>query len=370
MRPSIPPGRHLMTGNQAVAEGALTAGCRFYAGYPITPTSDLMEHMARRLPELGGVFVQMEDEIASIMALVGASWAGAKAMTATSGPGFSLMQEGIGFAAMTETPLVIVNGMRGGPSTGQATMPAQGDVPQARFGSHGDYELVAFMPSTVQEAFEVAIKAFNTAEALRIPVVILTDANLARRLEDVTVAEEYEVLERRRGDVPFRPVDESLVPPMPLLGEGKELLVTGSTHREDGIRVTADPDVHERLVRRLVEKVLRNRDVYETYEELWTDDADALVVALGSAAIPAKEAVRRLRERGRKIGFFRPISVWPPPRRMMELSEGVEEVFLVQLSLRGYLQEVERIFSPRRVRLIPYLGGRLPTPPELEEVLT
>ncbi len=370
MRPSIPTGRYLMTGNEAIAEGALTAGCKFYAGYPITPTSDLMEHMARRLPELGGVFVQMEDEIASIMALVGASWAGAKAMTATSGPGFSLMQEGIGFAAMTETPLVIVNGMRGGPSTGQATMPAQGDVPQARFGSHGDYEIVAFMPSTVQEAFEVAIKAFNTAEALRIPVVVLTDANLARRLEDVVVGEEYEVVDRRPGDLPFAPDDETLVPPMPLLGQGKELLITGSTHRENGVRVTADPEVHEALVRRLIEKVHRNRGVYESYEERWTEDARDLIVALGSAAIPATEAVRRARERGRRVGLFRPISVWPPPARMHDLAQEVERVFLVQMSLRGYRQEVERAFSPDRVRLLPYLGGRMPTPGELEAVLS
>ncbi|MBS7633447.1 2-oxoacid:acceptor oxidoreductase subunit alpha, partial [Candidatus Bathyarchaeota archaeon] len=246
-------------GNEACAEAALAAGCRFFAGYPITPASEIAEHLARKLPQTGGVALQMEDELAAIGAVVGASWAGAKAMTATSGPGFDLMQETIGWAFMTETPCVIVDVQRLGPSTGQATKCGQGDIMQARWGTHGDYVAIALSPNSVGETFELTVRAFNLAEKYRTPVVLLTDEEIAHMRERVTVpsSENMELVNRRKpkpSERMFFGSDE--VPPMPSVGEGFDVAVTGSTHDEYGIRFTADPDVHRRLVERLNGKIL------------------------------------------------------------------------------------------------------------------
>ena len=268
-------GTYYFSGNDAAAEGALAGGCRFYAGYPITPTSDLMERMAVRLPEVGGVFVQMEDEIASISAVIGAAWAGAKAMTATSGPGFSLMQEAIGYAAFTETPCVIVDVQRAGPCTGQATKVGAGDVMQAKWGSHGDYQVIALSPWSVQEMYDLAIRAFNLSERFRVPAILLAEEALAHLRETVKIAPGVEIWDRPKGAgaPPFDTDEEDGVPPMPAFGEGERLAVTGSTHDPRGFRKTDDPDVHARLVARINEKVLRQRHCIGETESYFLEDA-------------------------------------------------------------------------------------------------
>ena len=257
------PGNYFMQGNEACAEAALAAGCRFYAGYPITPSTEIMELMARRLPELGGVFVQMEDEIASIAAAIGASWTGRKAMTATSGPGFSLMQENIGYAAMTETPVVIVDSQRGGPATGQPTMVAQGDVMQARFGAHGDYEIIVLAPGTPQEMFDLTLHAFNLSEEYRTPVIVLADAETSH-MRGKVVVEGLRIIDRKtfpEGHVaePFR-ADEALVPQFPVFGRKHRVHVTGLTHDTRGYPIGTDPAVHAALVNRITGKIANNRE--------------------------------------------------------------------------------------------------------------
>jgi 2-oxoglutarate ferredoxin oxidoreductase subunit alpha len=255
------PGRHLILGNDACAEGAIRAGCRFFAGYPITPANEISHYMASEMPKAGGFFLQMEDEIASIAAVIGASWAGAKAMTATSGPGYSLMQENIGYAHMTEAPCVVVNVQRSGPSTGQATLPSQSDVYQAKYGAHGDYEAVALSPWSVQEMFDLTVRAFNLAERFRTPVMLMADGMIGHIMEKLEVPDEVKVVERRRPSgpecTPFGTDDPSGVPEMPRFGEGYRLLVTGSTHRPSGVRDYA-PRYHQMKVNRIREKHSRH----------------------------------------------------------------------------------------------------------------
>ncbi len=350
-------------GDEACALGAIKAGCRFYAGYPITPASEIMDSMARLLPKEGGKFVQMEDEIGSIAAAIGASWAGLKAMTATSGPGFSLMQENIGYALMTETPVVIVNVMRSGPSIGQATMPAQGDVMQSRFGSHGDYELIVLSPNSVQEMYDFTIKAFNLSEKYRIPVILLSDAEVGHMTEKM-IAHDAELIERKKAETPAELLNyEGRVPPMALFGSGYELLVTGSTHKPDGTRDTGSESVHSDLVTRLVKKIEDDRENIEEYEELFADDADILVIAYGATSRPAKGAVLKARENGIKAGFFRPKTLWPAPEKRMRELRNVKTVLLPEMSLRGYKMEVEKIFGS--VQHYPKLGGVVHTVDEI-----
>ena len=367
------PGTYFMMGDEAAGLGAILAGCRFYAGYPITPASEIMEFMARYMPKVGGVFIQMEDEIASIAAVIGASWAGMKAMTATSGPGFSLMQENIGYAFMTETPLVLIDVQRAGPSTGQATMPAQGDVMQARFGTHGDYEAIALTPNSPQEMLDLTIKAFNISEMLRTPVIVLSDAEVGHMRERVVIPEKVELIERKKPKthpeetLPFWSEDDDLVPPMPIFRDGYELLVTGSTHKGDGTRDVRNPESHEKLVKRLHEKIHRNKDKFLEWEEAYTDDAKLLVISYGISSRPSKGAVLKAREEGLKVGFFRPKVLWPSPeKRLLELAERVEKVILVELSLRGYLMEIQRIFGIDRV---VHLGLSRPEVPLSSEIL-
>jgi len=255
---TFPPGNHYLSGNEAAAEGAIAAGCRYYGGYPITPSSDIMERISVRFTEVHGVFMQMEDEIASICSVIGASWAGAKAMTATSGPGFSLMQEGIGYAALTETPLVIVDIQRAGPGTGQATRVASGDIMQAKWGSHGDYQIIALSPWSVQEMYELTIDAFNLAEQYRVPVFLMGEEALGHLRERLEIEPDISVFnrEKKKGTPPFGTEQDDGVPPMPAFGEGEKLLVTGSTHDERGIRKTDDPEAQMKLVTRINNKIL------------------------------------------------------------------------------------------------------------------
>lgn len=347
---------HLMQGNEAAAEGAIAAGCRFYAGYPITPSSELMEHMARRLPEVDGAFIQMEDEIGSIAAVIGASWAGAKAMTATSGPGFSLMQENIGYALMTEAPCVIVNVMRAGPCTGQATKPASGDVMQARWGSHGDYQIIALSPWSVQEMFDLTVRAFNLAETYRVPVVLLADEAVAHLREGCVIPASVPVVNRKKG--PGKPpFGGELIPPMPAFGEGEKVLVTGSTHDEWGYRKSADQAVQERLVRRLSEKITSNAaEILET-EGHHLEDANILIVAYGITARSSLKAVKLLRDDGMRAGLLRLKTLWPfPEEAVRQAADGTRCVVVPEMNLGQVALEVERVKRRDVVRVAGVRG--------------
>ena len=367
------PRAYLWPGNIACAEGAIAAGCRFFAGYPITPANEISEHMSRRLPEVGGIFIQMEDEMASLAAVIGASWAGLKAMTATSGPGFSLMQELIGYAFFTETPCVIVDVMRVGPSTGQATRAAQGDLMQARWGTHGDYCAVALAPNSPQELFDLTARAFDIAERLRTPVVVLSDEIIAHMRENVVVPDEVRVAERRRpraGEDKF--FGPELVPPMPRVGDGFKVPVTGSTHDERGVRFTRDPLVHRRLIKRLWAKIRK------AAKELWDwelvgdreGQVDVAFVSLGSASRSVEEAVEILRSEGLRACGLRLKTVWPfPEDPVRELAARAKAVVVPELNMGQLVLEVERVAGGRtRVEGFSKVGGgELPTPEELAD---
>ncbi|MFW5927560.1 MAG: 2-oxoacid:acceptor oxidoreductase subunit alpha [Thermoplasmatota archaeon] len=364
------PGEYFLEGNEACAEGAMAAGCKFYAGYPITPASEVMNHLSKELPKEGGRFIQMEDEIASMASITGASWSGIKSMTATSGPGFSLMMENLGYAVMTETPCVLVNVQRAGPSTGQATKPGTGDVMQSRFGSQGDYEIIALSPNSVQEMFDFTVKAFNLAERYRTPVVLLADAGVGHMREKVKIPQEVETIERRgpeEGETAFFDTDrDDHVPPMPKFGDGYELLVTGSTHLGDGTRDTSSFEAQDNLVRRLVSKIEDNRKDIEDWEENNIDEADLVVISYGSMSRPARGAVKKAREEGYDVGFFRPKVMWPSPEdRMKEIGEN-SNVLLCELSLRGYRMEVERCVGSENLHIFDRLNS-LPTIDQIYE---
>ncbi len=351
-----------MQGNEACVEAAIAAGCRFYAGYPITPSSEIAEGLAKRMADVDGIFVQMEDEIASIFAIIGASWSGKKVMTATSGPGFSLMQEGMGYASMTETPLVVVDVQRSGPSTGQATLPAQGDVMQARFGSHNDYEIIALSPNSVQEMFDLTVEAFNLSERFRVPVILLSDAEIGRMREKVELREKVDVVDRvvaKQGDKRF--FGGPGIAPMPRFGDGLCATITGSAHKEDGIR-DYSPETHSRIVKHLCGKF---DESICRYEEKFTEDCDVLIVAYGVTSRPALEAAMMLREKGVKAGLFRPITMWPSPKkRLSELGKKVKKIVTAEMAIRGYKGEVERIVKKDVLNFVK-VGGITPTAREI-----
>jgi len=341
----LTPGTHYMSGNEAAAEGALAAGCDFYAGYPITPSSEIMERMARRLPELGRRFAQMEDEIASVCAVIGASWAGARAMTATSGPGFSLMMEALGYAAFTETPMVIVDVQRAGPCTGQATRVGAGDVMQAKWGSHGDYQPVALSPWSVQEMYAMGAEAFNLAERYRVPVIVLAEEAVGHLYERIEVPPSTRVVRRERDPraAPFGTEEPDGVPPMPAFGDGARLLVTGSTHDPRGFRRTEDPDVHRRLVERLSRKILARRTEICRTEAHLLEDAEAAFVAYGFTARSALQAVRELRAGGRRVGLLRLQTLWPfPGEAVADLGRRVGRILVPEMNLGQVEGEVRK----------------------------
>ncbi|NJE46569.1 2-oxoacid:acceptor oxidoreductase subunit alpha [Thermococcus sp. GR7] len=370
------PGNYFLQGNEAVAYGALFAGCRFYAGYPITPSSEIAETMARELPKLGGYYLQMEDEIGSIAAMVGASWTGFKVMTATAGPGFSLMQENLGYAVMTETPLVLVDVQRSGPSTGQATKGAQGDFFQARWGTHGDHPIVAVSPISVEDAFWETVRAFNISEKLRTPVVVLFDGVLAHTREQIKIpdVEEIEITYRKlpkneeEAKLPFGDPHGDGVPPMPLFGHGYFTHVTGSTHKENGLRDVYTPEVHDRLVRRIHRKIEQNKHVYEKYEEYFTDDAEILVVSWGVTARPSLGAVLKAREEGTRVGLFVPKTVHPfPGKRIKELGKKVRAILVPEMNLGQLILEVQRfVYDDVLLKGVNKIGG---VPLTVEEIL-
>ena len=331
----LSPGTYYFSGNEAVAEGAIAAGCLYYGGYPITPSSDIMERISVRFKEIGGTFMQMEDEIASICSVIGAVWAGAKAMTATSGPGFSLMQEGIGYAALTETPLVIVDIQRAGPGTGQATRVASGDLMQAEWGSHGDYQIIALSPWSVQEMYSQTMDAFNLAEIYRVPVFLMGDEAIGHLRERVDIREEVEVFNRvkKPGNAPFGTEREDGIPPMPAFGEGEKLLVTGSTHDDYGFRKTDNPSVHSKLTTRINDKILNNRDSIIQTESYHSDDAEVIVVSYGFTARSALFAVDELRAEGKKVGLLRLKTIWPfADSEIHKIDENVKKIFVPEMN--------------------------------------
>ena len=365
------PGKYFWQGNEACIEAAIIAGCRFFAGYPITPANEITEHMAERLPQVGGIFIQMEDELASIGAVVGASWTGTKAMTATSGPGFSLMQETIGYAFMTETPCVIVDVQRAGPATGQASKCGQGDVMQSRWGTHGDYLSIVLAPNSVQEMFEFTIRAFNLAEKYRTPIILLSDEIVAHMREQATVPplENIEIIDRRKpktGEKAFFGLEE--VPPMPSVGEGFNITVTGSTHNEYGIRFTADPTVHRRLVERLNGKIQNHAEEIANVESYNIDDCQVGIVSFGCTSRAIYEAVEKAEENGVKVGYVRLKTLWPfPEKAVKELAETAEKIIVPEMNLRQIFYEVERT-TKGAAQVIPLNkigGGELITPEEL-----
>ncbi|MDR2137622.1 MAG: 2-oxoacid:acceptor oxidoreductase subunit alpha [Synergistaceae bacterium] len=365
-------------GNTALAHGALLAGCNFFGGYPITPSTEIAEVMAEELPKIGGKFIQMEDEIGGIAAVIGASIAGAKALTATSGPGFSLKQENLGLAYIAEIPLVVVDVMRGGPSTGLPTKTAQQDVMQARWGTHGDHATICYSPSSVQECYDLAIKAFNMAERFRQPVLILSDEVVGHMREKVTKQDpnKVKIVSRVRPTVPpeqFTPYKAdpmTEVPPMASFGDGYSWHVTGLTSNDWGFPTNNAPEIAAKMLR-LMSKVERaRRDVVE-YESEYMDGANVVVVAYGSVGRSALRAVRDARARGITAGFFRPITLWPfPDEELKKLALGAKTVLVPELNCGQMVLEVERIFKGRsEVRKMSLVNGELFKPSEIRRVI-
>lgn len=367
-------GRHFMNGDHACAEGAIAAGCRFFGGYPITPSTEVAERLARRLPEVDGVFIQMEDELASMASIIGASAAGKRTMTATSGPGLSLMMENLGLAVMLEIPCVIVDVQRGSPSTGLPTMPGQSDVMQARWGSHGNHEIVAYTPWSPQEMFDLTILSFNIADRYRIPVLLMTDEVVGHMVERVVIpsADNIEHWGRKRPRDPpnsnpqatlslFEADDADLVPPMAHAGEGYRVHFTGLTHDEHGYP-DMSADTHHKLVTRLVDKIRLNAQQIIRTEGYYLDDARILVVSYGCTARSARNAVRQARMQGIPAGLLRLISLWPFPEKVIrELASRIDAFIVAEMNLGQISLEVERV-AKQPVRGVFHAGGMMIPP--------
>lgn len=370
-------GDFFMNGDIACAEGAISAGCRFFAGYPITPATEIAERMAERMPEVGGTFIQMEDEIASMVAVLGASWGGSKAMTATSGPGFSLMMENFGLGIMTETPCVVVNVQRAGPSTGLPTMVAQGDMMQARWGTHGSYEIVALSPDSPQELFHLTVRAFNLSEKYRVPVLILTDEVVGHMTEKVTIPHPDDLVlwPRRKPRVPpekYRPYepDADLVPPMANAGDGYRVHITGLTHDERGYPIMTGEAQHK-LISRLVDKIRVNADDIIQVQEDGVEGADVVVCAYGISARVALLPIQLARKEGLRVGLLRLVTVWPfPEKRVREIAKKVRSFVVPELNAGQMVLEVERCAAgDARVILVPHMGGGLHDPRDILDAI-
>ena len=367
----------LLQGNEAMAEGAIAAGCRFFAGYPITPASEIMERMSSRLPQVNGTFIQMEDEIASMGAVVGASLAGVKSMTATSGPGFSLMQENLGFACMTEVPCVVVDVMRGGPSTGLPTSPAQGDVLQARWGTHGDHPVIVLSVSSVKECFYVTVTAFNLAEKYRVPVVILSDEMVAHSRETFTipVAESIEIFDRITPNVPpewYEPYEDTSrgVPPMAAIGEGYRHHVTGLTHDSYGFPSDKPEDV-ESFIRRQFRKITNGFHEIQLTKKYSLDDAEIMIIAYGSVARSARRAVAMARQQGIKAGLLQLVTLFPFPKNTaVNAMRKCRAVLVPEMNIGQISREVKRV-HPRAAEVFKYnrIDGQLICPDEILDEL-
>jgi 2-oxoglutarate/2-oxoacid ferredoxin oxidoreductase subunit alpha len=363
-------GAHFLDGDHACCEGAISAGCRFVAGYPITPSTEVVERIATRFPSIGGMFIQMEDEIASSIAIQGAVWGGAKAMTVTSGPGFSLMMEHIGLAVMLETPCVFVDVQRGGPSTGLPTLPAQADMMQARWGSHGDYEIIALCPNSPQECYDLTIQAFNLAEEYRVPVMMMMDECVGHMTEKVVIpdSETIELAERRYtsakpGEYLPYCTEGNLVPAMAKAGDGHRFHVTGLTHDEKGYPVM-NADAQEKCVRRLVEKIRGNADKIITLEESGIQEAEVIVVSYGITSRVAVKAIEMAKAEGVKVGHLRLITVWPfASKRIRELASRVKAFVMPELNYGQMFYELQSAVEGKaKTYLIPHGGGTVHDP--------
>ena len=371
-------GEHFLLGDYAAAEGAILAGCRFFAGYPITPATEIAERMSTRLPQVDGIYIQMEDELASMNAILGASWAGAKSMTATSGPGFSLMMENLGLGIMLETPCVLVDVQRGGPSTGLPTLVGQQDMMQARWGSHGDYEIIALSPSSPQELFDLTIRAFNLAEKFRTPVLVMTDAEVGHMTERVVIPEpdEIEIVNRSKVSKGDREPDQfriysdsdpdglgETVSPMAIAGEGYRFHVTGLTHDELGYPAM-NAESSEWNIKRLVNKIRAHRDEIIQLEEHYLDDAEIVVVSYGISARTSQWPIEQARQEGIRVGLLRLITVWPfPDKQIFELAKRMRAFVVPEINMGQICREVERCAAGRApVLAVNRLGGDILEP--------
>jgi 2-oxoglutarate ferredoxin oxidoreductase subunit alpha len=363
----------LLQGNEAIVEGALRAGCRFFAGYPITPATEISELLSVKLPQVDGTFIQMEDEIASMGAIIGASLAGVKSMTATSGPGFSLMQENLGFAAMAEVPCVVVDAMRGGPSTGLPTSPSQGDVMQARWGTHGDHPIIVLCPSTVRECYDITIKAFNMSERFRTPVILLVDEVVAHMREKISLSDDdnVEIFNRVKPTVPpewYIPYEDTPrgVPAMADFGEGYRYHVTGLTHDIRGFP-TSRPDEVDPFIRRLFRKISQHYPEVQIGEFYQTDDAEIGIIAYGCVARSARRAVKDARERGVKVGLLKLNTLWPFMRTAVEKVLLTSRTILVpEMNMGQISREVKRVNKgTAKVFTLNKIDGTIITPEEI-----
>lgn len=364
----------LMQGNEACVAGAIHAGMRFYSGYPITPSTEIAELSSELLPRFGGKFIQMEDEIAGIAAALGASLTGIKSMTATSGPGFSLKQENIGYGIMAEIPIVIVDVQRSGPSTGLPTSPSQGDIMQARWGTHGDHSIIVLYPSSVREIYTTTVRAFNLSEKYRTPVILLLDEIIGHMREKIDLEElkDIEIYDRKKPTISpdkylaYKVNENDIVPEMASFGTGYRYNVTGLVHDETGFP-SGNEVVADKLLKRLINKIENNKDDIVTYEEYLLEDADYAIVSFGAISRSSKVAVNKLRESGIKIGMFRPITIWPSPEKQLyELSKKVKKIYVVELNAGQYMLEVQRIAAGQcSIGKYGKINGDIITPQEI-----
>jgi 2-oxoglutarate/2-oxoacid ferredoxin oxidoreductase subunit alpha len=378
MKPAVLTGEHFINGDVACAEGAIAAGCKFFGGYPITPATEVAERMSERLPDIGGTFIQMEDEIAAMTSILGAAWTGVKSMTSTSGPGFSLMMETVGLAVVTETPCVVVNVQRAGPSTGLPTQGAQADMMQAKWGSHGDYEIIALAPSSPQEMFEQTITAFNLSEKYRVPVFIMSDEIVGHMSEKViipdaikikTVSRPYPRNTRKDKFRLYKPGANG-VAPMPSIGDGYNVHVTGLTHDEKGYPVMS-VETQEQMINRLLSKIRNNLDDIIRTRSYLLDDADVVVVSYGVAARTSFTAVDQARELGIKAGMLRLVTVWPfPDNVIQDLAKRVKGFVTVEINMGQISREVKRCAGNNvACHTVGHAGGTIIPPENVIKVL-
>ncbi len=370
-------GEYFMNGDTACAEGAISAGCRFFAGYPITPATEIAERMADRLPQVNGTYIQMEDELASMNAILGASWAGVKSMTATSGPGFSLMMENLGLGEMLETPCVLVNIQRAGPSTGLPTMVAQADIMQARWGSHGSYEIIAVVPSSIQEMFDLTVQAFNLSEKYRVPVLVMADEAIGHMSEKLVIPEisPSQIINRKKPTVdpdkywPYVDYDNDLVPPMAIAGQGYRFHTTGLTHDERGYPIMT-VETQDKLIRRLVDKIrLNHKDIIQL-REFQVEDADIILVSYGISARISRLAVDLARKEGIKAGLVQLLTVWPfAEERIRELAGQARAFVVPELNMGQIVLEVERCAGGVKTLSVPHPGGTVHQPQVILEAI-
>jgi 2-oxoglutarate/2-oxoacid ferredoxin oxidoreductase subunit alpha len=375
MKSAVLSGEHYMTGDEACAEGALAAGCRFFGGYPITPATEIAERMSARLPQVGGTFIQMEDEIGAMASILGAAWAGQKSMTSTSGPGFSLMMENIGLGICTETPCVVVNVQRAGPSTGLPTMGAQGDMMQARWGSHGDYEIIALAPSSAQEIFHQTITAFDLSEKYRTPVLLMTDEIIGHMSEKVIIPAAEDIITisrpkpkgRKDRFKPFKP-GKNGVAPMPPVGEGFNIHITGLTHDEQGYPVMT-VETQAEMMERLTQKITKNLDDIIMTEDHMLEDADIVLVSYGISARTSLAAMHQARNMGMKVGLLRLMTVWPfAEKQIKALALRVKGFVTVEINLGQIHLEVMRCVNGKApCHLVGHAGGTIISPDQVIE---